>query len=219
MNNAGRYVFLIFVLPLMGLLGSCLGISSEIAIGRDGSGTITLEYRLSRMVESLGKLDGNERWLPVPVGQADFERTADRIEGLKVASFSSRTSGEDLINTVKLEFAHPGALVRFLDATGQRAAWTREQGGNRLTLSLGGGAEIRNPDLRELTAGLSEGYVMHFGLTLPGTAETTLRDSRGGALEQPPVGTLRSQGGRVVFSSPMADMLSSPQTVTMEIRW
>jgi hypothetical protein len=213
MYNAGRYAFFILLLFITG----CLGLSSEIAIGRDGSGTITLEYRISRMLESLGKLDGNERWLPVPVGRADFERTVARIDGLSMTSFASKTDGEDLINTVKLRFANPGVLVRFLDATGQRAAWTGEQGENRLTLTLGGGAGIEDPELLRLAAALSEGYVLSFGLSLPGDAALTLRDARGGVLEKPPAGTVSAQGGRVVFSSPMAEMLAGG--MIMEIRW
>jgi hypothetical protein len=219
MNNAGRYMVFMAVLLMMGVLGSCMGLSSEIVIGRDGSGTITLEYRISRMVESLGKLDGNERWLPIPVGQADFERTVARIEGLSMSSFSSRIDDEDLINTVKLAFAHPQALVRFLDATGQRASWEGGPGGNRLSLNLGGEAEIRDPELLSLAAALSEPYTLRFGLSLPGEAVLILRDSRGGVLEKPPAGTIESRGGRVVFSSPMADMLNSAGNFTMEARW
>ncbi|MDR2028198.1 MAG: hypothetical protein LBP93_01525 [Treponema sp.] len=234
MNNAGRYVFFIrqgvhtppfkagralVLLLVMGILGSCLGISSEIAIGRDGSGTITLEYRISRMVESLGKLDGNERWLPVPVGQADFERTIARIEGLTMDSFSSKSTDEDIINTVKLAFANREALVRFLDATGQRASWEAGPGGNRLTLSLGGGAGVQNQELLRLAAALTEGYSLRFSLSLPGSAALSLRDSQGRVLENPPAGTIESRGGRVVFSSPMADMLSLTGAVVMEIGW
>jgi hypothetical protein len=219
MNNAGRYVFFTVLLLVMGILSSCLGVSSEITLDRDGSGTITLEYRISRMVESLGKLDGNERWLPVPVGQADFERTVARIEGLRMTSFSSKIGDEDVINTVKLAFADPGALVRFLDATGQRASWEGGQGENRLILTLGGGAGIQNQELLRLAAALSEGYSLHFGLSLPGEAAVGLRDSRGGVLEKPPAGTIDSRGSRVVFSSPMADMLSLTGSFIMDIRW
>jgi hypothetical protein len=207
------------LLLVMGILASCLGVSSEIAIGRDGSGTITLEYRISRMVESLGKLDGNERWLPIPVGQADFERTAARIEGFRMTSFSSKIADEDMINTVKLAFDNPAVLVRFLDATGQRASWEGGQGENRLILTLGGGAEIQNQELLRSAAALLEGYSLHFGLSLPGEAALSLRDTRGGILEKPPAGTIDSRGGRVVFSSPMADMLSSTGSFIMEIRW
>jgi hypothetical protein len=200
-------------------LGSCLGVNSEIVINRDGSGTLNLEYRIARMVESLGKLDGNERWPPVPVGQADFERTVARIEGLSMSSFSSKIDGEDLIYTVKLAFADRKALVRFLDATGQRAAWTGEGGENRLSLGLGGGAGIRDPELSRLAASLFEGYTLSFGFSLPGNAAVTLRDDRGGVLEKPPSGTLSSRGGRVLFSSPMAGMLDSSGELTLEIRW
>ncbi|GHT76702.1 hypothetical protein FACS1894124_8630 [Spirochaetia bacterium] len=81
---------------ITGVLGSCIGMSADITIRRNGSGVLALEYRMSRELESLGKLDGNERWLPIPVGKADFERTTDRIPGLALKSFSSKTTDKTL---------------------------------------------------------------------------------------------------------------------------
>ncbi|MFP3041460.1 hypothetical protein LQZ19_06515 [Treponema primitia] len=200
------------------VFSSCVGAATEIVIRRDGSGTIAMEYRLSREFESLGKLDGNERWPPLPVGRADFERTVARVEGLSLRSFTTTTTEKDLISQAKLDFASLEALVRFLDASGQQAALTGEGGKNRLTLGFKGAPDT-DPQLLALVSTLMEGYSMDFNFTLPTDAELHILDGHGGVLTSPPVGIVRVQGTKVGFSSPMADLLSSSEAVNLEILW
>jgi hypothetical protein len=169
-------------------------------------------------MESLGKLDGNERWLPLPVGRADFERTLARVEGLRMTAFSSRDDGRDMINRVKLEFSSLEALLRFLDASGRRAALFRE--GEEYRLSLGfGGAKNADPDLVELISSVSEGYELRCYLTLPGEASLRFTDGEGRPLNGPPAGTAVSEGKRVGFSSPVAELFSLEEGFVMDVLW
>ncbi|WP_010256656.1 hypothetical protein [Treponema primitia] len=200
------------------VFSSCVGVATDIVIHRDGSGTIAMEYRLSREFESLGKLDGNERWPPLPVGKADFERTVARVEGLSLRSFTTKTTEQDVISQAKLDFTSLEALVRFLDASGQRATLTRDGGKNRLTLGFNG-APGTEPELLALVSALMEGYSLNFSLTLPANAELHILDGHGGVLTSPPVGIVSVQGTKAGFSSPMADLLSSSQAVNLEILW
>jgi hypothetical protein len=195
-----------------------VGVASEIVLRRDGSGTISLEYRVARELETLGKLDGNERWPPLPVGKADFERTTARIEGLSLGAFTTKTTGKDIVNQVKLDFANLEALVRFLDASGQRVSLTRDGGKNRLSLGFGGTGGV-DPELLALLASAMGGYSLDFGLTLPQIPELHIMDGNGGVLEIPPAGTVTVQGTRAGFSAPMAELLSSAEPVFLEILW
>jgi hypothetical protein len=211
---------LTLVLAAVILFTSCIGIESAIDIRGDESGTITLEYRMARALESMGKLDGNADRPPVPVGRADFDRTAARLPGLRVASFSSRTEGEDLVNRVKLEFDGLDVLTGFLDSGGRRAALYREQGKTRLALTLGGGLDNPDPALLELVRSSSEGYSLNFSLTLPRDGAFTFIDSTGRSLAEPPAGTLSLRGARAAaYSCPMGDLLSSAEPVILEVRW
>jgi hypothetical protein len=213
----GQYTGL--VLAVLVLFTSCIGIKSGIDIRGDESGTITLEYRIARTLESMGKLDGNEKWPPVPVGRADFERTAARVPGLRVAAFSSRTEEGDLVNKVTLEFATLDALTGFLDPGGRTAALYREQGRTRLVLVLGGGMGDANPALLELVRSSSEGYSLDFSLTLPGDGAFNFIDSTGRSLEGPPAGTVSVRGRTAAFSCPMGDLFASAEPVILEMRW
>jgi hypothetical protein len=136
---------LLAALLIPGLLGSCAGSRSDITIRRDGSGTINLEYRISRLAESLGKQEGNEAWPPLPAAKADFERSVDRIAGLKIRSFSTKAEEKDVVHTIRMDFAHPQALLGFLDATVSTAVNTAVNALGDTTGGARGGArgEVR----------------------------------------------------------------------------
>jgi hypothetical protein len=191
---------------------------TKIEIRRDGSGTISLEYRFSRVLEGLGGLDGNERWLPLPAGKADFERSLQRVPGLVLRSFASREDERDRINTVTLEFANPEALLRFLDAGGGRASLIREGGDNRLSLQL---RNLRpaDGDLTDLLRAAGEDYSLELRLILPSAASLAFTGGRGEKLAAPPAGKGEASGREVSYVASMAELLSSPDPVFMEIRW
>ncbi|MDR1249757.1 MAG: hypothetical protein LBK63_10680 [Treponema sp.] len=211
--------FLLFFAALM--FSSCVGVSMEIALRQDGSGTIALEYRLSRELEYLGKLDGNENWPSIPVGKADFERSAARIEGLSLRSFSESAAPADRVYQAKLDFSNLEALLMFLDSSGQRASLVREGGRNRLVLSFNDSVGRFDVDreLLDLAAAIFEGYALDFGIALPRTPELRLSNGSGGFSESPPAGTALVQGNRVSFSAAMADLFSAQSPALLEIIW
>jgi hypothetical protein len=196
------------------LLSSCIGLSADIAIRRDGSGTITLEYRISPVLESLGKLDGNEDAPPLPVGRADFERTAARIEGLRLRSYSAGEKDGEKTVKAALDFSNLAALTIFLDALGQGARLSREQG-RRLSLTLGGGLEGQDREFLDLVRELSGDAALDLHFTLPAEGTLTLRDREGRLL--PPTGSAVTEGRKLRFSSPLGDLLAAQ--VSLEISW
>jgi hypothetical protein len=192
-KNKTLAISMVLILPIV--LSSCIGIDAEININRNGSGTIALEYRVSNLLESLGKLEGNEGLPPIPVGRADFERTVNRIPGLDLQSFSSKPADRDVLYTVKLGFSNLEALIQFLDSTGQGAALSREGGKTRFSLSLDSGSIARgDAQLLNLLTIIAEGYVLDIRLNAPQDAELSFRSSTGRLLASPPVGTASSQG-------------------------
>jgi hypothetical protein len=201
-------------------LCSCIGVQSDVLLKPDGSGTLTLEYRISRVLESLGRQDGNERWLSVPVGRADFERTLERLPGLKMLSFSSREEGADLVVTVKMEFKNMEALLRFFDATGSRAVCTLEGGVNRLRLTL---AEAKqrapNRELKELFDRIAGPYGVRFNFTLPSEAVLTILDGAGRALPGIADSVITPAGKQVSCSIPVKAIMDAPGGIDLELRW
>ncbi|MDR2070499.1 MAG: hypothetical protein LBP81_03650 [Treponema sp.] len=214
-----RFVMIILAAPLFwGLLGSCMGVSSEITLGRDGSGTIKAEYRFARELESLGRQDGNQGRPPIPVGRTDIERTVARVPGMALKSFKSAVEGKDVVYRVTLNFADTDALIRFLDASGLRASVSRENSRNRLSLLLTGGGGRIEPELGELVSAASQGYFLALSFSLPSEAELALKDGEGRRLN-PPQGWTLSGGRRPSFSAPVGEIFLFDGPLYLEIDW
>jgi len=194
---------------------SCVGVVSHITLNQNGSGTLQLEYRIARELESMGKLDGNEKWLPIPAGRADLERTASRVPGLSLVSYSSREAGADTIHSAEFSFASLEALSAFFDS--QSRQFLADSGGKQITLAFPEQTDI-NPDFRELLTGALEGYDFSFSLTVPGQASVIWLDKDGKSIQNI-VGSCLTRNNTVEYTVPMGQLVFLDASQTMEIRW
>jgi hypothetical protein len=215
------------------LMASCVGVRADVVIQANGSGTITLEYSVSQALDSMGKLDGNERWLTVPVGEADFRRTVDRLDGVELVSFASKTNAArqsaaqsksasqtmsaTVVNTVKLTFDAIDSLLGFLDATGGRVSFVAKNGKNHLSLALAPKNSGVDPDLLDLFASVSSGYACVITVSVPSEGSLSMRDADGNPLVI--AGAEVKQGDPLSFSVPIGALLSTKEGVVLEIIW
>jgi hypothetical protein len=208
---------LLWLPVLLAAFDSCIGLSTDIQMRRDGSGTITMEYRYSRMAETIGRLDGNEKWQVIPVGRADWERTLARLPGMKLISFSAREKENDLVNNVTFEFQNTKALLAFLDASGRRASFN---GANRLDVILNeGSSSAINPDLMELMKQASAGYRFKITFSAEGNSTMTVSNGEGGALVPPASASLVSSGKKVSLDIGTGDLLSLKEGIGVSFSW
>jgi hypothetical protein len=214
----------VFGLPmLVVMLNSCLGASADITIKANGSGKIALEYRVSSMLESMGRLDGNEHWPTIPVGRADFERSVARIPGLSLKSFSAkevrnRSSGKsDLVTKVMLEFSHTDALLAFLDASGSAASLRQNNGKNTLRLVLLDPSNDDNGvidnDFRSLMRQITVGYEIRVSLNAPRNAALAVVPSSVSAAQ------IVSSGKKVSFTIGLEELIGLEGGLALEIGW
>jgi hypothetical protein len=202
------------------IFGSCIGLKADMTLRGDGSGRLILEYRVSRIAESLGKLDGNERWQTVPAGRADFDRTVERLPGVRLVSFSAKDDGADVINRVSLEFKDIESLIPFLAGAGESASLTEENGNRRLSLIFSPGAKNADPELLALIREASRPYALALNFSAPGEAALALTDGGGNPLAAPPEGLeIQSRGKKVSLSIGTGDLLSLPEGLGVEITW
>ena len=214
----------LFLLSLVFLLSSCFGINADIVLNPNGTGTITLEYRISKSLDSLGKLDGNERWNTIPVGKADFERTLDRLPEIKLLSFSLKEDGNDIVIAAKMEFQSLRGLFAFLDASGRRVSFSGDARSGRMLLTLSEGRMNRipadkNPNLAKLMADICEGDSVRMSMTFPGEGSLAVSDSRGKPLTAIPGSEIIPGGKKVSCSFPLYEVLSSAEGLNVEFRW
>ncbi|MCL2762025.1 MAG: hypothetical protein FWD36_02305 [Treponema sp.] len=212
-----KWLLLLFCAALA--FNSCLGVSADIHIRADGSGKIALEYRVSQVLESMGRLDGNERWPAIPVGKADFERSVARIPGLRLSAFSAKSvsnvfGGKDLVTNVTLEFNNTGALLAFLDNTGAGVSFTQENGKNSLRLVLlDEAAVITDDDLLALLQEIAAGYTISVSLSAPKNASLTAIPSSVSFAQ------MVSQGKKVLAVIGLGDLLALEEGLTVEMSW
>jgi hypothetical protein len=224
----------IFVLTLALTLSSCIGVSGDLVLQADGSGTLTLEYRIARALEALGRQDGNERWLPVPVGRADLDRTLKRLPRMKLLSFSSREDPEDLVISMKMAFPDMDTLLQFLSARdapapvdtaspapddpGRGRIYSQEGGKSRLLLPLTRTGAVQTPSLQDLFSRIAGGYQVKLAFSLPREGTLTLLDGQGNP-QSLPGAEISPRGTRVSCAIPLQALLESPVGISIELVW
>ena len=191
----------------------------DITLNRDGSGIITLEYLVSKSLDSLGRLDGNERWNTIPVGRADFERTMARLPEMKLLSFSIKEQGRNLATNAKMEFANLRALMAFLDAGGLRSSLQGDAASGRILLTLSEGTGRRSPGLDKLIADISDSYSVSMSMTFPAGGNLLVTDAKGLALPAMPGSEIKPAGKQVSFAIPLYEVLSSTGGINVEFNW
>lgn len=200
-------------------LSSCIGIKSDVRINKDGSGTINLEYTISRMVETMGKLDGNADQLPLPVSRADWDRTTARIPGLTVTSFSSNRNEQTVGVKAELAFASTDALMGFLDSTGRSATLSKDNGSNVLVLRLSEGGGPLDQDLEKLVKTVFKGYTIDMSFTLPTVPTLAFVNGSLQPLPSSPAGKGSVTQDTAVFDAPVADILNLQEPLILKISW
>jgi hypothetical protein len=217
MKRFFKYSFLLFSIIT---LNSCIGIVADIQMRKDGSVKAVLEYRFSRMGETIGKLDGNEKWPVIPVGREDWKRTEQRVEGMKVASFSSREDARDIINKVTLEFKNTESFLKFLDPTGKRASLITGEKSNKLHITLNERPSSQmNSELLDLVWEVCGGYSFKIGLSAPKNAAIDFTDGEGKQGMPPATEAGSSSGKKAAVSIDTAAIFTAEAGVGVDLIW
>jgi hypothetical protein len=196
------------------LLNSCIGLSMDIDIRQDGSGRITMEYRISGMAESIGRLDGNEMWPVIPVGRADWERTVQRTPGMRLVSFSSREERQDTVFNVRLEYDNLQTLAAFFDPSGSgRASVHRADSLQQIFISIIDPASSQiDPSLLSLARQVSAGYRFAVNFNIEdrqyANYEMKIRDGDGEDIQLPDGAITSLSGRKLSFSIDTSDILT-----------
>jgi hypothetical protein len=201
-------------------LVSCIGVKAGISVDAEGKGRISLEYRILREFEALGRLDGNEAWPVIPSGKADLERSLERLPGMTMRSFSQKNEGDDTVLRAEMDFSSVENLLPFLDAWGERAFYQDENGKKRLSLCLNPGGKTYDPQLIAIVSRFSEAYVWELSLTGPGTVSLVAKDGKGNPLAELPEGAKLEENGKTArFSIAPAGILSRENGLILDFSW
>jgi len=214
-NTQKKITLALFTLLLLLVFNSCIGLSMDIQMRKDGSGKISMEYRVSNMAETIGKFDGNENWPIIPVGRADFERSVSRIPGVRLVSFSSSEKQKDVITDVTLEFDNPQALLKFLDPAGTRARYYE----NRLEIILLEADLKYDKDLLDLVKQVSAGYNFSINFNADSNSVMTITDSTGKEIKPPADSQFVQSGKKVSWSTGISEIFGFTNGLAVSFNW
>ena len=204
-----RIIRLLVLFSLSFTLLSCLSVESEITVKNDGSGTLTLSYRISRMVTEIGRLEDENTLVPLPVNEEDFRRTASENEGITLKSFNIDDDDEYVYIDAELEFSDPAALSVLLGgAAGDTITFSREGDNYILSQRLYDGLE---GPISEDSKRLLETYFSSESISCTVRTESAVKDAG--------IGTAGDGGKEIRFESSVSDIVQSEEPVEFRVTW
>ena len=191
------------------VLASCVGIDSRLTIRDDGSGTLTLTYRVSQLVAELGLSTTGTSAIPLPLTRADFDRSLKNTAGkVRLTRFDRSEDERDITIRADLAFDTFDALAG-LDAF--RAADLKlTTAGSLSTFSqviAKAPTEPVSADALQMLDALFADYRLSFVLVTPRPIQTTS------------LGTLSADKKTLTYSASVKEVVTTGTDLLMSAGW
>jgi len=196
------------VLLTVVLLSSCIGIKSEILLRQDGTGVLTLSYKISQFMKNIDA-GREEKQLPLPVNEEEFVRTAEGIEGLRLTDIDEREDEENVYIRAELEFDSVDA-VNALGRAGQIGISLENQGNTntfRQVIFAGQEGEEITEDSLEMIETFFQGYDLVYAITVPSQVKSHS------------LGDLSEDGRTVTYTITVPEILKASQPLVLQVAW
>jgi hypothetical protein len=194
-------------------------------MNRNGSGKLTMEFSVSRLLENLGSLDGNAQWPTIPIGRADWERTMARIQGARITSFSTREVRQDTVTTIVIEYDNPQALLAIVEPGNRKSSIVLENQQGRFDYIISDGfSEYLNfseydETILELARTMFADYNFSINFSAHGNSTLTITDGTGKEVKTPAAARVVPSGRRVSMSIGMMDLIDIQDGLGISLRW
>ena len=200
---------------LLGLvlgLSSCIGIKSAVTFNRDGSGIITFEYRISKMLTEMGGDDGAD--VPLPISEEELKSSLADSPNLSLKKVSQRETEEDLYITAEIEFKNVEEFTEVDSFSAMPMKLVKK--GNEFTftqlISEGTGSDSEDSEeMDEETKKMMESFFAGYELSFTVTAPTSIQDYN--------LGQISDDKKSVMYSIPLLEMNSLEEETVLEVRW
>ena len=222
MKNKHRVIRLSFVFILLLTFNSCIGLSLSIQMNKDGSGRLTMEYRISKMISNLGALDGNESMPSVPIGKADWERTVSRIPGAKLTSYSYVEEKQDTVIKTVIDYKDDQSLILLLDSFGEKSSINRQGQSGKLELILLEDSvdnSTYDENLIELMRVFMEGYNYSISFSGPENSTLVVTDGAGNVVPAQSSAKTVLSGRLVSYSIGIMNLLDIKGGLGLKFAW
>lgn len=189
-------------------LCSCLGVESRLSVKNDGSGTLTLDYRIPRSLGDLGRTPEPNAPVPLPVEKADFLRAIDGIPGLRLARFTRRADGENVTIHAEIAFRRIDDLAT-VPALRDAGLSLVTSGGRRTLTQVVAGAPASPPT--------PEGLAMVDSLFAGGSVTVILQTPA--PMTPGPVGTLSPDRRTLTWRATAGELARRAGSVVLTATW
>jgi len=214
-----KKLILTVLISFLVIFNSCLGLSMDIQMNKDGSGRVEMEYRISHMLENLGAFDGNESMPPIPLSKEDWKKTVERSPGLKLVSHSSKNDKQDTVINIVLDFKNEEALLSFLDPIGEKVSLKRKDNSGTLEIIIIDSPLSLDEDDMGLTQLLLDGYNFSFSFRALGNSVLVITDGSGNSIQTPPSSASVLAGRKVSFKTEMSDIFNFDKGLGLRVIW
>ena len=188
-------------------LASCVSLAADAEVRADGSVSVRLDYRVSRLVEAMGKVEGGDAVLPLPADRDRLLRLASSVGGATLNSFSAAADEVEISAQADLSFVDLASFVRFLQATGRTASLGESGSRRTLTLRLAEGGGPLDPELKRFVDAVFKDYRISLRFKFPSSPSIA-----GG-------GTVDAASRTASYTAPVSDILSSTAPVVWTLTW
>jgi len=219
MKTRRRVMYITILLAIHLTLNSCIGLSIDIQMNRDGSGKLTMEYRISRLLDNLGMLDGNASMPALPVGRTDWERTVERIPGTKLSSYSSNSQAQDTVVKVVIDFDNEETLLQLLDPSAEQVSINRQGQSGKFDIILLNDDYDFDKSMMDLVRIFSDNYEFSISFSGPGNSTLTITDGNGHTMPVPQNAKTIQSGRRVSYSTGIMDLFDLDSGLGFKFTW
>jgi hypothetical protein len=190
------------------LLCSCVGVESRLAIRNDGSGTLSLEYRIPRSIADIGRTPDARAPVPLPVEKADFLRGVAGVPGVRLARYRRDADGTSVVVRAEIAFERLEDLAKVPSLREAGLAFV-ESGGSRTLTQVVAGAPEFPPT--------AEGIAMADSLLAGGSFTVVLQTPS--SMTPGPVGSLSTDRRTLTWTATAGELARRTGSVVLTATW
>lgn len=189
-------------------LCSCVGVESRLVLRADGSGSLDLTYKVSQLIQDLGRSGTDKPIIPLPVTREDFERGLSGVPGVELRGFTRSENENDITIRAQISFDKIESLAKiaaFQDAPPEITVSGSTHSFSELIVKAS--AQDVSPDTLEMMDAFFSGYSVSLTVEVPSPIQSYA------------VGTLSADKKTLTFSAPVKDLVTAKRDVIFSLSW
>ena len=194
------------------LLSACIGVESNVTFKNDGSGTLKLEYRISKALIEMGKEGGGET--PLPFSEEELREAVEGNPKVELLDLSQREDEQDVYIVSEFGFHRIEDFTDIQEFDDMPMSLERAGGENtfRMLISEGNGggeetAEETDAELQAMFEQMFAGYEIIVVVNAPSPVKSHN------------LGELSPDGRTVRYSLPILDMEALEEQTVLTVVW